>query len=888
MKKIRSLFNVFITLVMFTSIFWTSVPKSYAQESEGWSTPFNLSESGSATNPVMVVDFRGTIHSIWMEGADEYKYSQSTDGEIWSSPVTVAFPFGHKDPTPILLSDANGSIHIFWTSSTDLFYGQATPLEIADPKKWAVNTLLSHDVLAFDVTIDSRNSLNLAYVRKTSTSRNPAGVYYRRSIAGGGSWLEARILYKSEYFRSITTSDAYVRVTTAHMKPNSNNERIYVTWDNRPQKRVYMAVSDDSGLTWGDVQPMKSPEDTGGSDTPFNLTAAAFGSNLLLVWQVGEPGSSKCTVYSQWSVDGGKSWGDTLAVLGGRSECPVSTKIIEHTEKYMSIMLTGQVTPILIAWNGEKWSSTQTQIQFPSFSNPLTYDVVFLGCRFDLIYQQRLYSAGCDQAKGHDVWFLSLPLEPIESWFAPSVVWGEPIVLPIKSETPQRISDFYSTSDTAGNIHVAWVQSPIELNGGENIEIGYARWNGREWTTTPASVVALNGKPISLLLAVDSLKRLFLSWVDSYSGDLLFSWANLEKANLYSEWREATSLPSPSQLVNSSDVLVDASGRIVCVYVIPVNENRGVYVVQSTDNGESWSTPIRVFDAVAASWEEVERPRISLDSDGNLHLVFTRDTVRDGQTVGLYYSRSVDGGVTWSDIQVLSEGEVQWADIVSYGERNVHIVWQEYDGLIFANVSQVSKDGGITWGKQNNVTSVNETATQVSLASDGKGLLHFVQLVNKNNVAAYNQKGLVLQDWKWDETGWSLDLTKDILIKGENINYSLSSSITSTGYLGVFLPIEYTDPVEGTKSEVLAFSRYLTNEGVTTLDLQPPSIPTPINMPNENQASNIQPTPTSDLLVLYEDNVPTSPLQRNLAGIVLIVIGIAATVFLLVRRQSAK
>jgi len=551
----------------------------------------------------------------------------------------------------------------------------------------------------------------------------------------------------------------------------------------------------------------------------------------------------------------------------------------------MVVLLSGEVSPILLAWNGEQWSNTQTQTQLPSFSNPLTYDAILLGCRFDLIDKDRLYVVGCDLGSGGDVWFLSRLLEPVEDWFSPSVNWGEPTVLSVKSEDPERISYFYTTPDGDGNIHAVWAQSPVVLGSESNIE--YARWNGQEWTTPESVIPSLSGTPVQLLLTADSLERLLLSWIDSYNGDLLFSWANLEKANLASEWVETSGLPSSSQLINSSDVVVDGSGRIIYAYVVPINEERGVYIVQSIDNGKSWSMPTRVFDAVSAAWERIEQARITLDSGGTLHLVFVRGTVRDGQPVGLYYSRSADGGATWSDVQIISEGDIQWADIVSYDDQTIHVVWQEYDGLVFANISQISQDGGMTWAKQNNVTGVNESATQVSLASDGLGLLHFIQLVNKNSAEAYNQKGLVLQDWKWDGAGWNLELTKDILIKGENISYSLSAGITSTDYLGVFLPVEYTVPVEGIKSEILTFSRYLADDA-NGQQSQVPIVPTPIMQSGDVAVSIVQPTPTPDFSILYDDNVSTSPLERNIAGLILIGIGIVVTVFLLMRRRSAK
>jgi hypothetical protein len=215
------------------------------------------------------------------------------------------------------------------------------------------------------------------------------------------------------------------------------------------------------------------------------------------------------------------------------------------------------------------------------------------------------------------------------------------------------------------------------------------------------------------------------------------------------------------------------------------------------------------------------------------------------------------------------------------------VVWQEFDGLVFANVSQISQDGGLSWGRQNNVTGVSESATDVALAANGRGVLHFVQLAAKSSSNAVNQISLVLQDWKWDGRAWTLELTKDITLKGRDIKYSMSADMTSTGLMDVFLPVEYTNPAGTFVSEILTFSRFI--EGA---DLgQPPQVPVIPTPPSESDVQdvvNVQATPTPNFDILYDDNVSTSPLQENAVGLGLIGVGVLVTIFLLLRRKPAK
>ena len=91
-------------------------------------------------------------------------------------------------------------------------------------------------------------------------------------------------------------------------------------------------------------------------------------------------------------------------------------------------------------------------------------------------------------------------------------------------------------------------------------------------------------------------------------------------------------MPSPSKINSSPDLVVDGASRIVVAYAVSINEDRGIYVVQSTDNGDTWSLPRQVFDAVRAEWERVEQPKICLGTDGILHLSFVKGTERIGES----------------------------------------------------------------------------------------------------------------------------------------------------------------------------------------------------------------------------------------------------------------
>jgi len=883
MKKYKLLLSISIIFVLISAMFFDSIPMGHAQTNQDWSNPVNLSLSGSATNPILVRDFRGTLHAIWVNTIDGYKYSQSADGNTWTTPQTVNFPFAASTLPPTLLADSYGSIHIFWIDSGgSLFYGRTTPEGFANPGTWR-SLRLAQGVINFDVALDSRGGLRMAFIQNGTVSGISPGIYYLQSNVGGGSWSKVAMLYKSEYFRSATQDVSSIRVA---LSGGSDDKSIYVTWDIRPLKRVFMISSVDDGLNWTDAQQIKGPEDTEGL-TPFNLNAAFFDGNILLMWELGEPGSEKCTVYSQWSEDGGKTWGETTAVLGGSSNCPRDLKFVARSQGYAIALLVGQVDSIMVAWNGKRWSQPQTQVQLPTFSNPLTLDVVMLGCRYDLFEEGHLYVVGCDQGNGGDIWFLSRPLNSVESWFSPLSTWTEPGILLSKLQPPEKVSAFSSASDDMGYIHAVWVQSTTGRVIPAVAKIEYARWDGRQWSKPTLVVSSSNGIPVQLSLNVDSQGRLLLTWVNSSTGDLTFTWAKSDKAILTSEWAGPRILPSPSRINTSPNLLADETGRIVVVYAVPINEDRGIYVVQSTDSGNSWSLPRLAFDAVSAGWEGVEQPKICLGADGILNLSFVRGTKRVGQPVGLYYSRSVDGGATWSDAQEISDDTVLWQKILCYSDQTVHMLWQGYDGLVFANLSRISQDSGETWGQPNSITGVSDNALQVTAAMRGHDLLHFIQVVEKSDTHLVNQKDVILQDVSWDGSSWNSKTEKTFTIIGDGIHYSLSADITSTGFLGVFLSVGYANPTNEMQDQVFVFHRFLRNDESVSQSAAS-IIPTSESNIGVPDALLPVPTPTLDLTVLNEDAVSTSSMQRNLIGVFIVGFGVIVATFILLKRRPIK
>jgi hypothetical protein len=131
-------------------------------------------------------------------------------------------------------------------------------------------------------------------------------------------------------------------------------------------------------------------------------------------------------------------------------------------------------------------------------------------------------------------------------------------------------------------------------------------------------------------------------------------------------------------------------------------------------------------------------------------------------------------------------------------------------------------------------------------------------------------------------------LTKDIVVKGKSVKYSLSADITSTGFLNVIMPVERVSPENQILNEILTLSRHL-DGAQTSVDKSIPVLPVAtLSSTGDVAAVPLSITPTPDYSILYDNNVSTSPSERNLIGAALIGLGLIVTVFLLIWRRPTK
>jgi hypothetical protein len=106
--------------------------------------------------------FKRIFHTIWIDEFDGYVYAQSNDGELWSTPIPVSFPFQDEDTLPLLLPDQLGYIHAFWMDDDDvLYYSRVLAPDFGNPGAWQGIVALAESALELDAVIDNVGNLHL-------------------------------------------------------------------------------------------------------------------------------------------------------------------------------------------------------------------------------------------------------------------------------------------------------------------------------------------------------------------------------------------------------------------------------------------------------------------------------------------------------------------------------------------------------------------------------------------------------------------------------------------------------------------------------------------------------------------------------------------------------
>jgi hypothetical protein len=187
------------------------------------------------------------------------------------------------------------------------------------------------------------------------------------------------------------------------------------------------------------------------------------------------------------------------------------------------------------------------------------------------------------------------------------------------------------------------------------------------------------------------------------------------------------------------------------VYVVFIREDSKMVFMRSTDNGVNWSGQQEIGNGSG-------NPRLEVFKTSSSYLAScVRFLV---SSIEIYFYRSINGGTTWFDSQMVSENDTigsQAPSMDTDDSSGIHIVWYDYKyspypwtGDIFY---RVSRDSGNTWEPIDSLT-IQHRARHSDILAEGNNL-HVVwdddrYGIDENNEILYRMSADLGQSWEND------------------------------------------------------------------------------------------------------------------------------------------
>jgi hypothetical protein len=318
MKKVltQTFFAGLFTLILLNSglvVRAQTIPAS-------WSPPQLLYRSDqNVSNPLVVNDADDTVHVFWTESSSGETttsiptviYHTELREGIWSRPTDILLAPGNESATaPEVSADKQGRLHlIFHGPNNTLYYTSVDARHAGEALAWTAPIAIATAWLNSGITVDDKGIIHVAY-----PGLGNQGVYYTQSSDGGRTWSDGVTIAvphredaAPDYAQLVVDSKGGIHVVwTEYQLPKS-----------APVLGSFYSHSFDEGMTWSPAVRMANGE------FPEATIKRDPTDGLHIIWNgvIGLGGR-----YYTRSDDRGKTWSTPFPIvakgIGGTSGYP--------------------------------------------------------------------------------------------------------------------------------------------------------------------------------------------------------------------------------------------------------------------------------------------------------------------------------------------------------------------------------------------------------------------------------------------------------------------------------------------------------------------------------------------------------------------------------------
>ena len=372
----------------------------------------------------------------------------------------------------------------------------------------------------------------------------------------------------------------------------------------------------------------------------------------------------------------------------------------------------------------------------------------------------------------------------------------------------------------------------------QNTIIKYARFDGTTWTKP--NDIYVTGRGIrNVSPFVDQQGILHIAWSEGLYGPAYYTYAPANNASSAQNWAKPIQINVPARPLY---LRVDSRGVLHILYINPTEES-GVYYIRSEDQGITWSEPVWL-DPDILPGHIPDSLNFELDENDGLHAVWFYGAREVGARPDwVRYAHSLDGGHTWSTPFTIDK-YIEGSDHNLTNASPTMIVQGETVHVIWAAGSQpyrnhrFSTDAGRTWSAPVQIFGELHGQAFDGLAVDRAGRAHFFGQI-RYPMGIYHAY--------WDQTRWSKP-SLVYFIAEEGSEEGMGNRVHAHYTLPVIragnqLVLTFTDPPADPNRRL--FVMYRTLDDILPLENMPTPDPTPTAVPMSSPPPR-QTTPMPD------------------------------------------
>ena len=361
--------------------------------------------------------------------------------------------------------------------------------------------------------------------------------------------------------------------------------------------------------------------------------------------------------------------------------------------------------------------------------------------------------------------------------------------------------------------------------------IKYARFDGTTWTK-PNDIYITNLGVRNVSPVVDQQGILHVVWSEGLVGITYYTHAPADKALSVQNWAKPFQIQVPARPVY---LRVDSSGVFHILYINQVEE-AGIYYIRSDDGGMTWSEPAWLDPDIPPGYIP-DSLNFELDENDGLHAVwFYGSLEQSGSPDWVRYIHSLDGGKTWSAPFLIDERKEEIDHNLTAASPKMIVQGRTVHVLWAAGslpyrYHRISTDAGLTWNAPVQIFGELHGQAFDGLSVDGAGRVHFFGQI-RYPVGIYHAY--------WDQTRWSRPSLVYLIAEegeddfGDRVHAHHTLPVIRAGNQ---LVLTFTDgPADPNRR---LFAMQLTLDDIPALDTLPTPIstatPPPVSSPTPGQ-----------------------------------------------------